>query len=188
MRLLLLVAALALSACGPMGGGTASDTSACARSATHEAAWTTEGAPDTVTARSEGPSCAQAVVTLVVRNSNGDPLWAFASTYYDMTMGGIPPEGAAAVSNEQMDEFLAGWANVTTMRSNELPEWREGVATLTESATTFAYDTPFDREVYEMLRARNLPMICYAAAVEASQCLIVDPASHAPTMIVAYGP
>jgi len=24
--------------------------------------------------------------------------------------------------------------------------------------------------------------------VEASQCLIVDPASHAPAMIVAYGP
>jgi len=39
-----------------------------------------------------------------------------------------------------------------------------------------------------MLRARNLPMICYAAAAEASQCLIVDPASHAPTMMVAYGP
>ena len=50
------------------------------------------------------------------------------------------------------------------LTSNTLPEWREGVATLTESATTFAYDTPFDRETYEMLRARNLPMFCYAAA------------------------
>ena len=38
-----------------------------------------------------------------------------------------------------------------------------------------------------MLRARNLRMICYAAAVEATQCLVIDPASHAPTMIVAYG-
>jgi len=49
-------------------------------------------------------------------------------------------------------------------------------------------NTPFDRETYEMLRARNLAMICYAAAVEASQCLIIDPGSQAPTMIVAYGP
>jgi hypothetical protein len=150
--------------------------------------WSNEASPDIILASSQGPSCAQAAVTLVARNAGGDPLWAFASTYYDMTMGGVPPEGAPAVSNEQMDEFLAGWANVTTMRSGELPEWREGVGTLTESATTFAYDTPFDREAYEMLRARNLPMICYAAAVEATQCLIVDPASHAPTMMVAYGP
>jgi hypothetical protein len=92
------------------------------------------------------------------------------------------------VAPEEIDRFLAGWADVTTMRSSELPEWREGVATLTESATTFAYETPFDRDVYEMLRGRNLPMICYASAVEASQCLIIDPASHAPSMMVTYGP
>ena len=56
--------------------------------------WSSESAADTITTRSDGPSCAQAVVTFVARNANGDPLWAFASTYYDMTMGGIPPEGA----------------------------------------------------------------------------------------------
>ncbi|WP_135213417.1 hypothetical protein [Vitreimonas flagellata] len=183
-RLLLGLAALALSACGEPAS---TSQSACAFSATHDVAWTNE-TPDVVTTSASGPSCAQAVVQLVVRNSAGDPLWAVASTYYDMSQGGIPPEGAAPVTNEQMATFLAGWADVTEMRSGELPEWREGVATLTESATTFAYDTPFDRETYEMLRARNLAMICYAASVEASQCLIIDPASHAPTMIVAYGP
>jgi hypothetical protein len=186
MRILILAAALALSACGRTD--TAANASACARSATHEVTWTSEAAPDVITTRADGPNCVQAVVTFVARNADGDPLWAFASTYYDMTAGGAPPEGAPAVPVEDMDRFLAGWADVTTRRSGELPEWREGVATLTESAATFAYDTPFDRETYEMLRARNLPMICYAAAVEASQCLIVDPASHSPTMIVAYGP
>jgi hypothetical protein len=186
MRFLILAAVLAMSACQRID--TAEAPSACERSATHEVTWTSETTPDVITTRAEGPSCAQAVVTFVARNAEGDPLWAFASTYYDMTAGGVPPEGASAVAIEDVDRFLAGWADVTTMRSGELPEWREGVATLTESATTFAYDTPFEREVYEMLRARNLPMICYAAAVEASQCLIVDPASHAPTMLVAYGP
>lgn len=185
MRILLLAAALALSACGQ----NASTQSACARSATHEVTWSAEGSPDTITTRADGPSCAQAVVTFVARNSAGDPLWAFASTYYDMTFGGIPPEGAAAVTNEQMDAFLTGWANVTEERTAAfLPEWREGFDTLSASAQTFSYDTPFDRETYEMLRARDLPMICYAAAVEASQCLIIDPASRAPIMIVAYGP
>ncbi|MGQ0531514.1 MAG: hypothetical protein ACT4OF_02340 [Caulobacteraceae bacterium] len=187
MRLLLPAAALTLSACGQTDDA-ARDVSACARSATHEVTWTSEAAPDVITTRAEGPSCSQAVVMFVARNANGDALWAFASTYYDMTAGGVPPEGAPPVSTEDVDRFLAGWANVTTMRSSELPEWREDAATLTESATTFAYETPFERDVYEMLRARNLPMICYAAAVEASQCLIIDPASHAPAIMVAYGP
>jgi hypothetical protein len=183
-RFLFGLAALALSACGQPAS---TSQSACALSASHEVVWTSE-TPDVVTTSASGPSCAQAAVQFVVRNSAGDPLWTFASTYNDMSYGGIPPDGAAPVSNEQMNTFLVGWADVSEMRSGELPEWREGVATLTESATTFAYDTPFDRDTYEMLRARNLAMICYAAAVAASQCLMIDPGSHAPTMIVAYGP
>lgn len=185
MRILLLAAALALSACGQ----NASTQSACARSATHDVTWSAEDAADTITTTAEGPTCAQAVVTFVVRNAAGDPLWAFASTYYDLTMGGVPPEGAAAVSNEQMDAFLAGWANVTEERTAAfLPEWREGVDTLSASAQTFSYDTPFDRETYEQLRTQDLKLICYQAALEGTQCLIVDPASHAPIKIVAYGP
>lgn len=187
MRVLLLAAAILLSACGQ--SATTQTADGCMRTATHEVTWSTEGASDTITTRSDGPTCAQAVVTFVARNAVGDPLWTFASTYYDMTSGGIPPEGAPEVTPEQMDTFLAGWADVTEERTMAfLPEWREGVATLSESAQTFSYDTPFDRETYDALRGRNLPMICYAAAVEASQCLIIDPASHAPTMIVAYGP
>lgn len=184
MRIVILAAAFALSACAPAGTSTAG----CTRSATHEVTWSSESGSDTITTRADGPTCAQAVVTFVARNASGDPLWAFSSTYYDMIAGGIPPEGAQPVSDEQMDTFLAGWADVTLQRSGELPEWREGFETLSASAQTFSYDTPFDRETYEMLRGGNLAMICYAAAVEASQCLIIDPASRAPTMIVAYGP
>jgi hypothetical protein len=186
MRPVLLLTLLALGACTRMDN-TASNAADCSRSATHEVTWSGE-APDVITARAEGPSCAQAVVTWVARNANGDPLWAFASTYYDMSMGGMPSEGAPPVSSEQMDRFLSDWANVSLMRTTELPEWRGGVATLTEGATTFAYDTPFDRETYEMLRTRDLPMLCFASAVEAADCLIVDPLSRAPTRIVSYGP
>ncbi|MCX7357319.1 MAG: hypothetical protein NT015_04115 [Alphaproteobacteria bacterium] len=189
MRFVLIAAALALSGCtfSTNTAGT-QNASGCERTATHNVTWSTDGADDTITTRSDGPTCAQAVVTFVARNSAGDPLWVFASTYYDMTSGGIPPEGAPAITDEQMDTFLAGWANVTLQRSGELPAWREGFDSLSASAQTFSYDTPFDRETYEAMRARNLQMICYAAAVEATQCLIIDPSSHAPIMIVAYGP
>lgn len=187
MRILLLAVAIALSACSPNVSTPAAD--ACTRSATREVTWSADGAPDTITTTAQGPTCAQAVVTFVVRNAAGDPLWAFASTYYDLTMGGVPPEGAAAVSNEQMDTFLAGWTNVTEERTAAfLPEWREGVESLSASAQTFSYDTPFERETYERLRTQNLKLICYQAALEGTQCLIIDPASHAPIMMVAYGP
>lgn len=184
---LVLAAALAASSCGA-GREAAPSADGCARTAAHAVTWSNPDAPDVVTARADGPRCAQAVATFVVRNAAGDPLWAFASTYHDLTIGGAPGEDAAEISADEVDRFLSGWADVTISRSGSLPAWREGFPTLTESATTFAYETPFDRETYEMLRSRDLPMICYAAAVAASQCLVIDPVSRTPTMIVAYGP
>src|SRR5262249_40626507 len=154
------------------------------RSATHEVTWTDATHPDAITARSEGPSCAQAAVLFVARAANGDPLWTFATTYYDMTSGGVPPEGAPNVTPEAMDEFLARWADVTTARSGTLPAWSAGASGPVSTSEAFEYSTPFEREDYEALRGRDLPMICYAAAVEATQCLVVDPSSRAPTMIV----
>ncbi len=183
-----ILAAMALGACGQQQQSSTAPSSGCAHQAVQAITWSDANAQDSISTRSEGPSCSQAVVLLVARNANGDPLWTFASAYYDLTSGGIPPEDAPEATDEQVQAFLADWANVTVTTSDTLPEWREGVATLTESASTFAYDTPFDRETYEAMRGRNLRMICYAAAAEATQCLVIDPASNAPTMIVAYGP
>jgi hypothetical protein len=176
--------ALLLAACQPPHD-TVREAAACDRAAAKQITWSGEQ-PDAVTARAEGPSCAQAVVTLTIRNAAGDPLWTFASTYQDMTIGGrsdAPP----AVSPADLDRFLASWVDVTLNRSGELPEWREGAATLSESVEGISYYTELDRDMYEMLRSRNLPQLCFAAAVEASQCLVMDPLSHAPIVIVAYG-
>lgn len=182
MRFLALAALLALSACGQDRAE-----AGCARGANHEITWSSQGAQDTVSARAEGPSCAQAVVTLSIRNAAGDPLWAFASTHYALQAGdGALPEDVEKVSEEEMDTFLAGWTDLSMQSSGELPQWAEGQARLT--GETFSYDTPFEREAYEMLRERDLPMACFQAAAEGSQCLVIDPLSHAPTMIVAYGP
>lgn len=183
------VALFALSACGQSEtSAPAASASACAREATHEISWSGEGATDIVTASSNGPSCAQAVVTLIARSADGDPLLAFSSSFYDLTAGGVGPEGAAPVSDEQMDTFLQGWANVSIMPSSELPEWREGVPTLTQNVEGFSYDTPFGREAYEMLRTRGQSLLCYAASAEGSQCLIMDPATQSPIPFVAFGP
>lgn len=184
MRTLVFVlAALALVGCDRPRAVDAG----CTREVTREVSWS-GAAPDSITASSSGPSCLQAIVTLAIRNAGGDALWVHAAPYYDMVVGGAPPPDAPVVSGQRMDEFLSAWAEPTLATTDTLPEWREGAESLAESADTFSYDTAFDRPTYEQLRARALPMLCYAAAVEATRCLIVDPQSGAPTMIVAYGP
>ncbi|MBY0563185.1 MAG: hypothetical protein K2P58_03275 [Hyphomonadaceae bacterium] len=184
LRFLLIATVVAVTGCTR---GSDEAAPGCARAASHEVSWSS-ATPDTVTTRAEGPTCDKAVVTFVIRNPGGDPLWAFASTYHEMTAGGSPPEGAPPVTEDQIDTFLAGWADVTESRTSSLPEWRADAEALTQSATTFAYETPFDRETYQLLRGRDLPMACYAMGVETTQCLIIDPASNAPAAMVVYGP
>ncbi|MDX2277572.1 MAG: hypothetical protein NW206_19150 [Hyphomonadaceae bacterium] len=157
----------------------------CARTATRQVTWSGQ-APDTVTARADGPTCAQAVVTFTIRNADGDPLWAFASTHHDMIVGGYSTD-PAAVSPEEVDRFLASWVDVTVNSSADLPAWPEGVESLSAAVEGISYFTELDREAYEMLRTRNLPQLCFAASVSSSQCLIMDPLSNAPLMIAAYG-
>lgn len=181
-------AALVLGACG-QSNSVPAETNNCARSATHTLRWSNADADDVIVAHAEGPSCAQAVVSLVARSPQGDPLLVFASSYHAMRAGeGGPIEAAQAVTDAEMDEFLANWANVTEMRSSQLPQWRADAASLAASVEGFSYTTPFEREAYEMLRGRDLPMICFAAGVETSQCLLIDPLSNAPGAIVTYGP
>ncbi|MFZ2029011.1 MAG: hypothetical protein WAU68_01770 [Vitreimonas sp.] len=186
-RMILGAAALLLCACGQQTQtATTSASSGCERSATHQVLWTDAEAPDTISVRAEGPSCSQAVVSLVARNAQGDPLWTFINTYHDMTTGGVATDDTPAVSPQQVDHFLAGWANVTAQTSGQLPEWREGAENVGSNGG-LTYTTSFSRESYEAMRQRNARMICYAAAVAATQCLVVDPSSNSPAMIVAYG-
>ena len=180
-------AALLLAcACGAQTPPASQAVAGCSRTATHNVRWSDSQAADTITAHADGPTCLQAMVTFVVRNARGDPLWTFASTYYDMTTGGIAPSNAPAVSSQQVDAFLARWANVTAQNTAQLPEWRQGASHVIGSGG-FTYNTSYSRDSYEAIRQRNTPMICFAAAVATTQCLIIDPSSNVPAMIVAYG-
>lgn len=186
MRTMLIGMLLLLAACNQSQPQQQTVAEGCGRNATHAVTWSNDAAPDLVIASSDGPSCAQAIVTLAFRDAQGEPLWVFASTYYDMSVGGRNPD-APPVSDQEMEGFLNSWADVSAGHSGDLPAWREGAGTLGEAVDGMAYGTAFDRETYESLRARNLPQVCFAAAAEASHCLVIDPMSHAPTLIVMFG-
>jgi hypothetical protein len=184
MRVLLLgLMALCLTACGDKHD--AAQGPPCTASAEHALRFSDNAADDTIVAQADGPRCADAAVTLTLRNAAGDELWSFASTYNAMTHGGGPVVGEAAPRTEDVQRFLASWADVTVKRSGELPAWRAGAASPGEGLA-LSYETQLSREAYEALRARNLATICFAASVDTSQCLVINQTT--PTIIVAFGP
>jgi hypothetical protein len=161
---------------------------ACALSAESQFSFSNSDAPDAAIANAFGPSCDQAVVVLTLRNSAGDPLWTHVGTYHFMVHGGPPPPGAAPASAADVQAFLDAWANVSVTTSAALPAWAEGAARPGEEGQPFAYVTPFDRETYERLRAQDLAQICFAAGAETSRCLVIDPATRTPALLVEFGP
>jgi hypothetical protein len=160
--------------------------SGCAREARHEITFSDPSKPDIVTARAEGPSCAQAIVTLTIRNADGDALWAFADTYQHMIAGDAPIEPAP--KPEDVERFLKSWADVTLAKTSALPEWREGDEHLTGGDSGMSYSTALGREAYEELRKRDLNEACYAIHVEGSECIVMDPFAHTPISLVRFGP
>lgn len=187
MRTMLIAALTLLAACAQPDQAPRADAGpGCERTATAERTWSNAQAPDRITARAEGPTCAQAVVTLVIRNANGDPLWAVASTYEAMNVGGRY-DAPAEIPATEVEAFLASWIDVTERRSAAMPAWPEDAESLAAAGDGMAYYTEFSREGYERARERDLPLICYAAGVESSQCLIIDPATNAPAAFVALG-
>lgn len=154
----------------------------CARAADRELRLTNSDRPERITARSSGPSCAQTIVVWTLRDARGDPLFVFASTFSDMTNNPVDHP----VSTDVMDNFLRAWVRAPIQSSEpSLPDWPDGAESLGASAPAGAsYDTPYERETYLALRARNLPLLCVLNSAESEQCLIVDPISHAPTVIL----
>ncbi len=139
--------------------------------------------PDMITVRAEGPSCDQAVLTFVLRNAEGDVLWAMADTMRGMTISDPP------FTDAQVSEFLRMWSEARSDRTGELPEWTEGAESLQAAHADEGgvISTPFTRADYESNRARNLSMLCMLNGHESGQCLIIDPLSNAPTIMMFQG-
>lgn len=179
-RLFIALAACALASCtpSPLRPVAAAD---CSQSVDRAVRFSSAEINDVITVASSGPSCAQAVLNFTLRSADGDPLWTFATTLHDMG-------GPEAPTPEDVQVLLTRWVTVEVTHTGTLPEWRQGAESLGDSVDEGgSYETPFARETYEALRSRHLPLLCFLNSRESSQCLIIDPASGAPTVIVFRG-
>lgn len=151
MRLAALFLPLALIACTPH------PPAHCEHSAAHTLAFTHAGANDVVTARTIGPSCAEAIALLAVREADGHLIWTWAGPLRQLYGG----------DDDSPPSFLQQWAQPSVTTTSTAPSW----ARLAPGQTTL------DRLTYDDIRARNLPMLCHLSGAARETCAFWEPAA-----------
>jgi hypothetical protein len=115
---------------------------------------------------SDGPTCALAVVTLVLRGPSGQPLWVDSRVASQvMTFSGVK---TLAAMNKALNEWIAqrGLA-----RSDKLPDWPKGADKPNAGEFPFLPDADVDHEAYVKLRTAKAPMFCYVQGMESMACV-----------------
>lgn len=118
-----------------------------------------------VEAVASGPTCAQDVVTLVVRSQDGAPLLAWAGlTGHIFGLHDAP-------NPEAMKTALAGWSNQknnSLSRTSALPEWREGRTAPGAEGDEFPFHAEdwLDRATWERMRTEDAPLFAFAQGRE----------------------
>jgi hypothetical protein len=124
-----------------------------------------------VEAYTGGPTCALAVVTLVIRNSKGEPLWFETSdTRYILSFSEQPKANA-----EAMATTLKEWVkNDDRMQyTSVLPEWKKGADAPVSAEFPFYVQDGITQQDYSQMRDAKLPMFCYVAGMESESCLVL---------------
>jgi hypothetical protein len=117
---------------------------------------------------SSGPTCQNAVVTIVLRSKDGKPLWADAMpTSQLMTFQGIK-------TGAQMNRALVDWlGNPSTFKSSaDLPPWKAGEQAPRAGEFPFYPEAGVDQETYEQSRAARAPVFCYVQGMESMSCVV----------------
>lgn len=119
-------------------------------------------------ASANGPTCAQAAVTLVIRASDGTALWVDAAPGAQlMTFAGVKTR---AQTLNALNDWLR--QNPSFDNTGELGVWRAGRDTPESGEFAFYPEEGVDRAAYEALRAARLPMFCYVQGMESLACVV----------------
>jgi hypothetical protein len=186
-RLTLSAAALALSltACGPKASpnsgepavqltkeaakaDAASNASGC--SARASTIWKSGGGAFAIDAFADGPDCARAVATIVIRDSDGAPMWT------DSRVAGQTMTLAQAKDVAGMHAALAEWVdseNATFKTTGDLPAWTANHSEPYLGEFAFYPEPGVGRGDYEELRGKKLPIFCYVQGMESLACVIL---------------
>lgn len=166
MRFFVLAGALALAAsCAPAAQ---SADAGCAVSVSTP--WRPlSGTEFSIEASTMGTDCAKAVATIVVRNVQGDALWAQAySTEHVMLLAPAQDPAAMRIA---LAEWIAPESNTTLQMTGGLPEWPANADSPQNGEFPFYPDEGTTREDYNAVRDANTPMYCYVQGMESLACV-----------------
>ncbi len=119
----------------------------------------------------QGPSCDKAVVSLVIRRTDGTV--ELTESYGTASVFGL----ADAADPAAMDAALTEWvipAERATQSTATLPEWAAGAGQPGgEFPFLFDADQAFTRADWERLRTEALPMLCWPQGMESMACHVL---------------
>lgn len=131
--------------------------------------WNTGQGPFTVEAYAGGPTCQQAVATIVIRDAEGAPMHVAA--YPIEFLFGFAEVASAASLQSALQDWIA--VEGSPLRTTaDLPTWAVG-AEQPESGEFPFYPAEgyAERTVYEELRGQALPAFCYPQGMESLACV-----------------
>ena len=144
--------------------------------------WEPEGnaGPFSIDAYTDGPSCAQAAATIVMRDPEGEV--AYSDTYPARHVFTL----ADAKTLGEMNSALSGWiseGSESFASTADLPEWKEGEHAPEGGEFPFIPEEFYDQPDYERLRASAAPVYCYVQGLESMACLAID---HGALMKIGF--
>jgi hypothetical protein len=112
------------------------------------------------TAETMGPDCPKAVVTLVIRSSDGAPLLAWAAKVEDIFGLYDAPDRAA------MTTALSGWIDQVSSSyktTADIEEWTKGAEGPGKAGEEFPFhpESWYDRDGWEAMRAQKAPVFTF---------------------------
>jgi hypothetical protein len=121
-----------------------------------------------VEAISDGPSCAKAVITFVVRDNTGKVLHnqSFISEFVATTSEARTPT--------QMRAALRNWIGIQggLVTNASLPNWLAGATAPEGREFGFTPDESITRADYLTIRNGRAPILCYVQGIESLNCLV----------------
>ncbi len=116
-----------------------------------------------IEAFAQGPTCEKAVVTLVIRNKEGDPLFTHAYDTANLMNFTQPPAVNAKALGATLKDWISGGGFMTAAHK-----------LVVDGEFPFTVDEGVDAATFAKYRKAKLPLFCYIQGMESGNCLVLD--------------
>lgn len=114
---------------------------------------------------------------ITIASPEGHPLWAWTAPL-SPTFGNTFEARPDGPTNQEADAFLARWAALRVVTTQDAPPWPRAARPLEGATSTL------DHATYEDVRARALPMACHLSGVAHETCVYYEPGVAAAVLML----